>query len=189
MLAPTARAAPHSFLDDPDSAKRRLRLAMAGCGRGDEAALIARLSGILPEPARAVAFVWPLAGEPDLRPLMERFDREGRTVLLPVVAGAGLALRFRRWRAGCAMERGLFGTTHPATGSALVPDDILVPLVAFDGERHRLGRGGGFYDRTLAAHPGARAVGYAFESRRVQAVPVGPHDRRLDVVVTDRGSV
>ena len=184
--------APHSFdrTGDMEAAKRRLRLLVARQRReGDLAALLERLSGVLSGSDGAVGFVWPLAGEPDLRSLMERLDDEGRVVLLPVVTDRGRPLEFRRWRRFSAMERGPLGTVHPAAGPAVSPDLILVPLMAFDSARNRLGRGGGFYDRTLAAWPGARSVGFAFEWARVDAVPVGPHDRRLDLVVTDRGSV
>jgi 5-formyltetrahydrofolate cyclo-ligase len=120
---------------------------------------------------------------------MERRGGEGRLVLLPVVTGARRALEFRPWRQSSVMEHGPFGTMHPAPGPALAPDVILVPLVAFDLARNRLGRGGGYYDRTLAAHPDARSVGFAFEWARVDAVPVGPHDRPLNQIVTDCGSI
>ena len=62
-------------------------------------------------------------------------------------------------------------------------------MLAFDCQGWRLGYGGGYYDRTLAALPGARAVGYALSSQQVEAVPHGPYDIRLPMIVTEQGPV
>ena len=67
-----------------------------------------------------------------------------------------------------------------------MPGFLLVPLLAFDRRGHRLGYGGGFYDRTLAGLPGAFALGCAYAVQEVDAVPVAPYDRRLDAVATER---
>jgi 5-formyltetrahydrofolate cyclo-ligase len=74
-------------------------------------------------------------------------------------------------------------------GEILVPDMLLIPLLAFDASGGRLGYGGGFYDRTLAALPARLRVGCAFAVQQVDAVPVGPYDIRLDVVATEDGIV
>jgi len=61
----------------------------------------------------------------------------------------------------------------------------LLAAVAFDADGHRLGRGGGYYDATLAALPHARRVGLAFDLQLVPAVPCQPHDAAVDAVVTE----
>ncbi len=66
---------------------------------------------------------------------------------------------------------------------------MLVPLLAFDRSGRRLGYGGGFYDRTLAALPHAARLGCAFAAQEMDAVPAGPHDVRLEAVATERGIV
>lgn len=181
--------APHfSALED---AKRALRARLVGATQAiDGAALRANLHALLATwPHLSVAGVWPMPGEPDLRPLLDALDAEGRALALPVVEAPGRPLGFRRWRPGDPLVRGPSGTRHPAADVPLAPDIILVPLVAFDGSCRRLGRGGGFYDRTLAARPGARAIGFAEAAREVPAVPVAAHDRALDAIATERGIV
>ena len=78
-----------------------------------------------------------------------------------------------------------FGTLRP-DGPEIVPDLLFVPLLAFDRRGRRLGYGGGYYDRTLAALPGAIAVGCAFAAQEMDEVPAGPHDIALDAVATER---
>ena len=152
-----------------------------------DGAVRARLAALLTDPFAMLAMVWHLPGEPDLTPLMIRLDASHRPLALPAIISPGQELEFRPWRAGTPMERGPHGTRHPVAspGPPVRPDIILVPLVAFDRARNRLGRGGGFYDRTLAAHPQARAIGFAYATAEIACVPTEPHDRRLDLVVTD----
>ena len=62
-----------------------------------------------------------------------------------------------------------------------------MPLLAFDATGHRLGYGGGYYDRTLAAHPGVPAIGIAYAAQRVAHVPAGPHDQPLQAIFSENG--
>ena len=172
-------------------AKRLLRKRMSARRAlgGDAAALIAALrSAVTLGPGERVAGTWPLPGEPDLRPLWQALHGDGHAVLLPQTPAPGAALLFRRWQPDCAMLPGRYGTRHPA-GALGVPDLVFVPLLAFDLRGHRLGYGGGYYDRTLAALPRARAVGYGFGFQQVAAVPLGPFDLKLSAIVTEAGAV
>ena len=187
--------APH-FTDPAviQDAKHSLRQRMLAVRRqpGDDAALVAALlSQIEWRQGETVAGTWPLANEPDLRPLWHRLHDRGHPMLLPETPPPGEALRFRSWHPGCAMLPGRFGTWHPDTEPSPhgEPDLLLVPLLAFDRCGWRLGYGGGYYDRTLAALPRARAIGYGFPRQQVEAVPHGPFDIRLPVIVTERGRV
>ena len=139
--------------------------------------------------AGVVSGYWPIADEIDVRPLMTRLDELGITCALPVVTAPGRPLDFRRWRPGQDLVEGPFGTRHPEAGApGLRPDIVLAPLLAFDDLGTRLGWGGGFYDRTFDALRGqgpVLAVGAAFAAQRVDAVPHGPHDRRMDWIVTE----
>lgn len=80
---------------------------------------------------------------------------------------------------------------HPRTGETETPDALLVPCVGFDAHRYRIGYGGGFYDRTLAALHAAghrpHTIGIAFEANRVESIAPQPHDIALDCIVTERG--
>jgi 5-formyltetrahydrofolate cyclo-ligase len=82
------------------------------------------------------------------------------------------------------------GTRQPApTAEALTPDVLLVPLLAFDRRGHRLGYGGGYYDRTLAALPGAVALGIGYAAQELDEVPAGPEDAPLAAIATEAGLV
>lgn len=109
---------------------------------------------------------------------------------VPVILGAGQALKFREWSPGCAMVAGEFGAAIPAEGAWIEPQVLIVPLLAFDARGYRLGYGGGFYDRTLEglrAKGPVLAVGFAFAAQEVEEVPTEPTDQRLDLLVTERG--
>lgn len=135
-----------------------------------------------------VAGFWPLAGEINIRPLLDSLHDRGHRLVLPVTPRRGEALTFRAWKPGDMMVAERFGTMRP-TGEVLVPDMLLVPLVAFDAAGSRLGYGGGFYDRTLAGLPGRFRLGCAFAAQQMDAVPFGPYDMRLDAVATENGII
>ncbi len=145
----------------------------------------------LPWPAEAcVSAYWPMGDELDPRPLCAALARRGHALALPVMQGAGKALKFRRWRPGDPLRPAAFGTHEPLPRQPEVePDVLLVPLLAFDRRGYRLGYGGGFYDRTLAALRARRsvlAVGLAYSGQEVAAVPCDGHDQALDFVATER---
>ena len=78
-----------------------------------------------------------------------------------------------------------FSTFRP-DGPVVVPDFLLVPLLAFDAAGRRLGYGGGYYDRTLALLPHAVSVGCAYAAQQLDEVPAGEYDARLHAVATER---
>jgi len=139
-------------------------------------------------PGAAVAGVWPLPGEIDLRPLWTALHASGHAVLLPQTTPRGEKLLFRQWRPDCAMLPERFGTLCP-DGALAEPDLIFVPLLAFDRAGHRLGYGGGYYDRTLAHYHSVPAIGFGYAAQEVAAVPAAPHDRGLTSVFTEAGQV
>ncbi len=142
-----------------------------------------------PPPAGlVVSGFWPLQDEIDLRSLLHALHERGNPVVLPVTPRRGDPLTFRRWRPGDMMVTERFGTLRPI-GEELSPDVLLIPLLAFDLAGHRLGYGGGFYDRTLAGLPGRFRLGCGFSAQQVDAVPVGPYDMKLDAVATERGII
>lgn len=140
----------------------------------------------LPAPGLAVAGYWPIGTEIDVRPLLHALHARGTPVLLPVTPPRGQPLSFAHWRPGDLMPPERFGTVRPI-GDPGMPDVLLVPLLAWDGQGRRLGYGGGYYDRTLAALPGRMTIGCAYAAQRVPEVPVGPHDMLLDAVATEEG--
>ena len=185
-------AAPHgpSDLDHAKQQARALaRAARAGCDPASGAQLAAHvLAGLRVPRGAAVSGFWPMGEEIDIRPLLAALHARGHPVLLPETPPRGRPLLFRQWRPGAAMIRERFGTFRP-DGAPGVPDIMFVPLLAFDRRGHRLGYGGGYYDRTIAALPRARTIGCAYAAQEVDAVPAGVHDMTLDAVATERGVI
>lgn len=108
---------------------------------------------------------------------------------VPVIEGPGRPLRFAEWQEDAAFVPGPFGALVPEVCRWMVPEIVILPLVAFDRAGHRLGYGGGFYDRTLAglrARGPVLAVGFAYAGQEAAAVPVEATDEPLDMIVTER---
>lgn len=143
---------------------------------------------IEPAPGLIVSAYWPMRGEPDLRPLIERLTARGARCALPVVAERAGPLEFRAWAPGERLERGVWNIPVPAAGAALVPNVVLAPVVAFDRECYRLGYGGGYFDRTLAAltHP-PRVLGVGYALAAIPTIYPQPHDVPMEAVVTEEG--
>ena len=143
-----------------------------------------------PLPSRAVvAGYWPVNDEIDARPLLHTLHDRGHPIAMPVVLNRQQPMRFRTWYPGMLMQPGRFGIpTPPDTFPELRPEIVLVPLLAFDRQGYRLGRGSGFYDHTLEllrATGKVIAIGIAFSGQEVPSVPRDAFDQRLDWVVTE----
>jgi 5-formyltetrahydrofolate cyclo-ligase len=182
------------MVNDLNAAKRAAREAAVARRRGldPEAAGQALAAHVLrdrpPLPGAIVSGFWPIGDEIDLRPLLHALHERGNRIALPVTPRRGEPLTFREWRPGDILIPERFGTVRPV-GDILVPDMLLIPLLAFDIEGGRLGYGGGFYDRTLGALPNRFRLGCAFAVQQVDAVPAGPYDIRLDAVATENGII
>lgn len=141
---------------------------------------VGRVSG------RIVSGYWPFRGEPDLRNWAIRVIERGGRIALPVVIKKGWPLEFRIWGPGDPLERGVWNILIPSHGPAVQPDVVIAPVVGFDQANYRLGYGGGFFDRTLAAAPKRPfVVGVGYTGSRVQTIYPQPHDIPMDVIVTD----
>lgn len=133
-----------------------------------------------------IAIYWPFRGEPDLRSWAGKMSDQGATIALPVVVEKAAPLVFRSWKAGEKLEKGVWNIPIPAEGAEVIPDVVISPVVGFDDGNFRLGYGGGFYDRTLAAlarRPVVIGVGY--ELQRIATIHPQPHDIAMDVVLTE----
>jgi len=135
----------------------------------------------------SLAGYMPIRTEIDPLPVMAT---HAGPVGVPVILGAGQALVFHRWTPGCALIEGPFGARVPALAEVMQPRVVIVPLVAFDARGYRLGYGGGFYDRTLAALRAAGpvlALGFGYSAQEIASVPNDGYDQRLDAMVTEAG--
>jgi 5-formyltetrahydrofolate cyclo-ligase len=138
-----------------------------------------------------VAGYWPIRDEVDPRPALRGLAALGRLLALPAVIERGAPLVFRPWPLDAPLAADALGLpAPPATAGTVLPRVVLVPVVAFDRQGHRLGYGAGYYDRTLpvlrAAGP-VLALGLAYAAQEVAAVPTNALDAPLDGVVTENG--
>ena len=141
-----------------------------------------------PESFTSLGCYWPFRREFDCTPLMRAVVAAGGIVALPVVLAPRRPLQFRPWRPDATMEAGVWNIPHPVDGPAVHPKALLVPLVGFDAAGYRLGYGGGYYDRTLAAFPKRPlAIGVGFELGRLASIDPQPHDMRMDMIITEAG--
>jgi 5,10-methenyltetrahydrofolate synthetase len=150
------------------------------------AEVAAQLDLLIPTRANTiVSAYWPFRGEPDLRDWMRSATARGLRIALPVVVEKGQPLIFREWVPGARLTRGVWNIPIPADGPEVVPDVLIAPFVGFDVQRYRLGYGGGFFDRTLAALQTPRTViGVGHPGGAVPTIHPQPHDIPMDHIVT-----
>jgi 5-formyltetrahydrofolate cyclo-ligase len=138
--------------------------------------------------AMTVGFCWPFQGEFDARPFVQDLIARGARAVLPAVVAKGLPLEFREWWPGVEMINGVYDLPVPDGTSVLTPDALLIPALGIGAQGDRLGYGGGFFDRTLAAlETKPIAVALAFELSRIATIEPQPHDVYMDFVVTEAG--
>ena len=165
----------------------RLRARLTAAQRARELAEITdQLDRLLAQ--RGISIVgayWPMHAEPDLRAWMRRQADSGLVVALPVVRERRQALVYSRWQPGAGMRRGNWGIAEPERDDWIEPQMLLAPALGVDRERHRLGYGGGYFDRSLAAaQPRRQAVGVGFRCARIETIYPQAHDIAMDFVIT-----
>lgn len=136
----------------------------------------------------ALGVYWPLSGEPDLHPAYCELADAGVRLALPVVLARDTALAFTAWTPGEAMVKDTMGVAVPAELRLVErPPVLLVPCLGFNALHFRLGYGGGYYDRTLAAAPRPLALGIAYANQEV-LFDADIHDIPLNGIITEHGS-
>ena len=186
----------------PDPDKTTLRRALRARRRdfaGDAGAIDRRLASLLRREGPFAGYV-AHGGEPDILPFLLRafhlghsvclpFPGEGRGPVAAVEAGPRPSpgnMLFVRWHPDAIMEPGLAGIPQPVGGEPIEPAVILTPLVGFDRAGHRLGQGGGYYDRWFAAHPHAMRIGIAWSVQEVERLAPETWDIPLHAIVTEK---
>lgn len=168
----------------------RLRIA-ADYRRTAQAAIRKQLRAEFGELTDAdIGFYFPIKGEVDLRPMVRDLVTMDVDAALPVVVEKDHPLEFWAWRAGTAMSRGVGNIPVPMARKTILPTVLLVPLLGFDAAGHRLGYGGGYYDRTLANYRlKPLTIGVGFESGHLPTIYPQPHDVPMDAIVTENRCV
>lgn len=135
-----------------------------------------------------IGFYWPFQGEYDARPTLTALQDRGVRLALPLVVEKDQPLMFRAWSPGSAMTRGIWNIPIPAEGEPVVPDVVIAPLVGYDEHGYRLGYGGGYYDRTIAAMPNKPlCIGVGFALARLETIHPQTHDIPMDMIHTEAG--
>src|SRR5437868_10967746 len=146
------------------------------------------LRALFAERPGIIGVYWPFRAEFDPRPLIDWATAAGRMVALPVVIDKKGPLEYRRWRPGEPLVDGVWNIPVPEKREIVTPSIVLAPLVGFDDACYRLGYGGGYFDRTLAAlSPRAFAIGIGFEAQHLATIYPQPFDVPMDLIVTEAG--
>jgi 5,10-methenyltetrahydrofolate synthetase len=149
-------------------------------------------------PDTVIGAYWPIKGEFDPLPALHRWKEDGelldepqlRRIGLPVVDKLHGTLNFHAWFPGCPMEEDAYGIPKPKDTEIIHPTLLFVPCVGYGPGGYRLGYGGGFYDKTLAAlRPKPFTVGLGFTQGYVDDFEPAPHDVPLDAILNDNGVV
>jgi 5-formyltetrahydrofolate cyclo-ligase len=131
---------------------------------------------------------WPFRAEFDPRPLVDTLVAAGREVALPVVIDKKGPLEYRAWAPGDPLTAGVWDIPIPERREIVLPTMVLAPLVGFDRAGYRLGYGGGYFDRTLAAlSPRPLAIGVGFELSHLETIHPQDFDIPMEVIVTEAG--
>ncbi|MEY4443270.1 MAG: hypothetical protein RL442_2270 [Pseudomonadota bacterium] len=149
-------------------------------------------------PDTLIGAYWPIKGEFDPLPALHRWKEDGelleqpqrRRIGLPVVDRDKSTLQFHAWYPGCPMEEDAYNIPKPKDTEVIVPTLLFVPCVGYGAGGYRLGYGGGFYDRTLAAlQPKPFTVGLGFAQGFLPDLEPEAHDVPLDAILNENGVV
>jgi len=135
-----------------------------------------------------IAAYYPIKDEIDCLGLLVELAGRGFKTALPKMHANENTLDFYEWEADTPLEAGAYGVMEPAGDSpVLIPQLVILPLLAFDLKGGRLGYGGGYYDRTLSRLRGQGAViavGAGYDAQEFDDVPRDANDQLLDFIIT-----
>jgi 5-formyltetrahydrofolate cyclo-ligase len=152
------------------------------------AALAAHAGALRITPGTTVAGYHAHRNEADPVLLLRKLGQAGAQIAFPRVTAKNTGLEFHLLPDGEILRPATYGIHEPLKHwPRVIPDILLVPLLAYDDQGTRLGTGGGYYDRTLAALPKSRAIGIAYAAQRMDFLPRDAHDYPLDAVLTETG--
>lgn len=187
-------------------ARRRLRRLRASLGRAERLAAERAITGSLERlqlfrRGARVALYLPMPGEVDLRSAIEAAWRRGSKVYVPKIVNRRRGrMTFLAWTPNQPRRRNIYGIEEPTLDAERLDarqlDTVVLPVVGFDRRGNRLGMGAGFYDRAMRRRLDhariwrrPRLVGVAFSCQELDSIPASPWDVRLDLIVTERGTL
>lgn len=193
-LTPVAIAHRRNLRHQCRSARRQLSRQQQQCARERLARRVTTSNAFLS--SQRIACYLPDDGEIDPTPIIKSAWRMGKAVYLPRLIARD-NMQFFPYRQNMRLRRGRWNLREPASAAAAVPiwslDLVILPLVSFDNEGSRLGRGGGFYDRTLQRRREQKKIGcqpfllgVAHQCQQRDAIPVASWDQPMHAIATDR---
>lgn len=154
------------------------------------AALISAFLSLEISRTQVIAGYIPVGAELDITELLRVLREEGYQICLPVVLDSSQLLQFRLWSQGTPLIKDSADIPSPGSeATILIPDVLLIPLLAFDEQGNRLGQGMGAYDKTLAdlsAQKSILTIGMAYDIQKVSHVPTHPEDFPMDRIITEK---
>ncbi|GJL87232.1 MAG: 5-formyltetrahydrofolate cyclo-ligase [Minwuia thermotolerans] len=147
------------------------------------------MTTLRPRPDLCVGLYSPIRGEPRIRALADAILEWGGICALPVVVARNEPLIYRKWQPSDRLEKGFWNIPVPGAARKEVrPDVLIAPVLGFDEAGYRLGNGGGYFDRTLAAWTGTRKViGVGYDCLSLRTIYPQPHDIPMDLIITESG--
>ena len=138
-----------------------------------------------------VALYYPSNFELNILKILELKYFSHQTILLPVAEKNNL-MNFYQWKKNDVLTINEFGMLEPIKAEAKTPDIIIVPLLAFDKDKYRLGYGKGYYDRYLNKYikkykKNTMTVGVAFSFQKHHKLPINKNDVKMDFILTEKG--
>ena len=131
---------------------------------------------------------YPINHEIDDLEILNYFFLKGSLISLPKIKKKN-QMEFYKWNKNEPLLLNKYGIPEPDTANKVYPDILFIPLVAFDKELNRLGYGGGFYDRYIQKISKIKKVvkvGLAFSFQKLKTIPVNKHDKKLDIIITEK---
>lgn len=145
---------------------------------------------IIPKPGMIISLYWPMKAELDLRGWMKDLAGQGVRIALPVVTEKAQPMIFREWTPDAEMEPGIWQIPVPVNTDEVTPHVVIAPLVGFDRDCYRLGYGGGYFDRTLAAlNPRPKVIGIGYPDSRLSSIFPQVYDIPMDMIITGQGEI
>ena len=131
---------------------------------------------------------YPVNFEIDILKFLEKLEDKGLQLCLPVVK-KNKEMDFYSWSTKNLLKLNKFGIPEPEQIKKVLPEIILVPLVAFDDRLYRIGYGGGYYDRYIDKLPNKKnllKIGIAHSCQKINRVPINKYDKKLDIIITEK---
>ena len=123
--------------------------------------------------------------------VLKKLERKKFNISLPIIK-KNRQMNFSRWSFNAPLVINSFGIPEPKNNKTIFPDVLLVPLVAFDKDKYRIGYGGGYYDRYIEKVKKKKkliTIGFAFSFQKINKVPKNKHDKKLDYIITEKALI